>query len=193
LRLAPVGLLSVFAPRVVRRRDTLTVLRAVFVWWVVAPFLFLFGLVQINPERSGQAPVWMTILFAVYSIYGLASFVWARKRPLVPDTPELAAALYRAKFFLRLGLALAPSGMGFALMFLAGRLLFSLAGVAISLLALALSAPTQGDIERHQRQINAEGSSVSLLQALLSPSPGSDESRRIRGEVRERYRRKGRR
>src|SRR5688572_14903936 len=88
LPLAPLGLLSLFALRLLRRRGTLIVLRALFVWWVFALFLILYGVVQIDPGPDGPEPPWIPLLLGAYVLAGLGGVLWGRRNALVSDTAE---------------------------------------------------------------------------------------------------------
>jgi hypothetical protein len=56
-------------------------------------------------------------------------------------------------------------------MFLGGSLWIYLVGLPFGLIGLWIVAPTQSDIERRQREITEAGSSLSLLDALISVPP----------------------
>ncbi|HEV8621350.1 MAG TPA: hypothetical protein VGR33_00445, partial [Actinomycetota bacterium] len=60
---------------------------------------------------------------------------------------------------------------GFVGVFIGGSFWLYLLGLAFALPGLALIAPTRADIERRQRQIEAQGSSLSLLDALIDIPP----------------------
>jgi hypothetical protein len=63
----------------------------------------------------------------------------------------------------------APSVVAFIGTFFANKLWLYLVGLAFGFLGFALIAPTRADIERRQQQIAAQGSSLSLLEALMAP------------------------
>jgi hypothetical protein len=85
------------------------------------------------------------------------------------NTTQTLAASYRAVMFIGIGSANSAALFGFAGIFMGGN--FWLYLLAFALPGLALITPTRADIERRQRQIEAQGSSHSLLDTLIEIPP----------------------
>jgi len=76
--------------------------------------------------------------------------------------------------FIGIGCADSVALFGFVGIFIGGTIWLYLLGLAFALPGLALIGPTRADIERRQQQIAAQGSSLSLLEALMAP-PSRDQ------------------
>jgi hypothetical protein len=149
--------------------DGLTALRGLFVGLVSALFLFLFALSFIAPWNGGKAGLvpWLVVLLGVVGLWRARA---ARNRPLRIESLENLAVSYRANFFLGIGAAEAPALFAVVgVLFLAAKLWIYVEGLAFAVVGLGLIAPTRADIERRQRQIQAKGSALSLLEALIAP------------------------
>jgi hypothetical protein len=153
-----------------RQTNGLIVLRSVFLSLVVPLFLFLVALTFIEPWDGGDErwTPWMVLAIGVLSLAGIARI---RRRPLPVGSVKALALTYRSLFFIGIGLAEAAALWGIVGVFLGGSLWIYLVGLAFSLVGLRMVAPTEGDIERRQREIAAAGSSLSLLDALISMPP----------------------
>jgi O-antigen/teichoic acid export membrane protein len=156
-----------------RRRETngLIVLRSVFLGLIVPLLLFVVMLSFIEPWDGGDEGwvPWVVVVIGIASLAGLAGI---RRRPLPTTSPEALARLYRAWFFIGVGVASAAALWGFVGVFLGGSLWIYLVGLAFGLIGLWMIAPTRSDIERRQREITAAGSPLSLLDAIISvPRP----------------------
>ena len=151
--------------------DGLTALRFIFIGLVVSLFLFLVVLSFIVPWNGSGDAKWLLPAIAVVAAIGLARVRAARNRPLKIESRERLAGSYRANRFLGVGYSEAPAAF-FGAVFV-GKLWLYLVGLTSALVGLALIAPTRADIERRQQQIAAQGSSLSLLEALMSP-PSQD-------------------
>jgi hypothetical protein len=81
--------------------------------------------------------------------------------------PRSLAISYRAIFFVSAASAVTPVLAGICGVFIGGSLWVALEGLAFTVPALALVAPTRSNIERRQREIDALGSPLSLGQALM--------------------------
>jgi hypothetical protein len=114
-------------------------------------------------------PGWLVLVVVAFGVYTLGAELWARARKLPGRTASELAAAYRGMFFIQYGLALTPALGGFAVCFIEQRVLPYLIGCAFSLVAMAMAAPTSGEIQRRQEQLNAQGVNVSLGQALTAP------------------------
>lgn len=152
-----------------RRRETngLVILRSLFIALVAALFLFIVALSFIAPWDGGDERwvPWLVILGGIVSLAWVSSI---RQRPLRATSLEGLANWYRALFFIGVGMAVAAVMWGFVGVFLGGSLWIYLLGLAFGLVGMWMIAPTRRDIERRQREITAAGSSLSLLDALIS-------------------------
>lgn len=75
--------------------------------------------------------------------------------------------------FIGIGRADSVALFGFVGIFIGGTFWLYLLGLAFALPGLALIAPTRSDIQQRQQQIAAQGSSLSLLEALMA-QPSQD-------------------
>jgi O-antigen/teichoic acid export membrane protein len=142
-------------------------LRSIFLALVVALLLFLVPLSFVAPWDGGDERwvPWLVILGGILSLAWVSSI---RRRPLQATSLEGLANWYRALFFVGVGMAVSAVMWGFVGVFLGGSLWIYLLGLAFGLVGLWMIAPTRTDIERKQREITAAGSSLSLLDALIS-------------------------
>jgi O-antigen/teichoic acid export membrane protein len=152
-----------------RRRETngLIVLRSVFLGLIAALLLFAVPLSFIAPRDVGDEGwvPWAVVAIGIASLAGIARI---RRRPIPTTSPEALARVYRALFFIGVGVASAAALWGFVGVFLGGSLWIYLVGLAFGLVGLWMIAPTRSDIERRQQEIIAAGSPLSLLDALIS-------------------------
>jgi hypothetical protein len=152
-----------------RRRETngLVALRSVFLGLIVPLLLFIVVLGFIEPWDGGDEG-WVPWAVVVIGIASLAYVAWIRRRPLATTSLEALARVYRALFFIGVGVTSAAALSGFVGVFQGGSLWIYLVGLAFGLVGLWMIAPTRSDIERRQREITSAGSSFSLLDALIS-------------------------
>ena len=154
-----------------REANGLIALRSVFLGLIVPLLLFVVVLGFIEPWDGGDEG-WVP--WAVVAI-GIASLVYVariRRRHLPSTSPEALAHVYRAWFFIGVGVSSAAALWGFVGVLLGGSLWIYLVGLAFGLVGLWMIAPTRSDIERRQCEITAAGSPLSLLDALISvPRP----------------------
>ena len=153
-----------------KERNGLIVLRGRFLGFLVSLFLFVFAMSFIAPWDGGDER-WVPWAVAALGVYSLAAMAWIRRRPLATRSPEALAGSYRARFFIGVGLAQSAALFGLAGVFIGGSLWIYLLVLAFALIGLWTTAPTRLDIERSQREITAAGSSLSLLDALISVPP----------------------
>src|SRR5207253_1734314 len=92
---------------------------------------------------------------------------WVRARPLHVSSLRKIAASYRALTFMGIGSAEAPALAAFVGVFVMGAYWIYLVGLPISLTSLLLAGPKSREIARRQEQIDAQGSSLSLVQGLM--------------------------
>jgi hypothetical protein len=170
---AVVPILDLFARRHIERTSAnqLIALRAQFFYAVLPLFLFL-AILPFAASSSGSGKVdWFTFLVAGCGVLSLVNIRWLRRRPLMTNTTQTLAASYRAVLFIGVGSANSAALFGFVGVFIGGSFWLYLLGLAFALPGLALIAPTRADIERRQREIEAQGSSLSLLDALIDIPP----------------------
>ncbi len=167
-----VPILDVFARRHINRTSAnqLIALRAQFFTAISPLFLFLAILPFIASSGSDKVD-WLPFLVAGCGVLSLANILWLRRHALMTNTAQTLAASYRASMFIGIGSASSPALFGFAGIFVGEKFWLYLLGLAFALLGFALIAPTRADIERRQRQIEAQGSSFSLLDALIETPP----------------------
>ena len=152
--------------------DGLTVLRMLFLHFLFALLLFLVVLVLVlGEEEPKPIPGWMAVAFPVVLVGCLAGVAWARARPLVVSDETSLAGSYRTVFFLGVAYAEAAALFGFVGVFLVDRLTPYLIGLGVAVVGLTLIAPTRANIERRQREITAQGSTLSLGRTLVD-APG---------------------
>ena len=111
-----------------------------------------------------HVPLWLPIGLAATSLASLAGVLWARSQPM--DTSSMAKLAYRAAFFMGTAFAQTAALFGFVAVFFVSQLWPYLVGLPVSLIGLALVAPTRRDLERRQQQITAAGSPLELREAL---------------------------
>lgn len=113
--------------------------------------------------QSGTALAVLIVIAALQTSLVAAQ----RRRPLIGEEPEDFAAAYRTSVILRLACSESIALTGFVLSFLTGDPVTFYAGLALSVPAYLLAAPTGGDVARHQEQIAGSGVGVDLMAALL--------------------------
>jgi hypothetical protein len=157
--------------RAERTQTTVLVgLRSIFLRHLISLFLFLWAFRYIAPWDGGDER-WVPWTIAATGVYALVATAWVRRRPLVTGSAEALAGSYRANFYVGLGLAVSPALFGLCGVFIGDSLWVYLVGLAFTLVALWMIAPTRQNIERRQREITAAGSPLSLLDALTAVSP----------------------
>jgi heme exporter protein D len=156
--------------------DSLTSFRLAFVGLVFALLLFgyvLLFIVQSDRWWSADQSLWF--LWVALAVAGLAILYVQSVRVRSLDVTSLGklAATYRGVTFTGLGAAASPAFVSFIGVFIMGNYWIYLVGLAVSVLLLLQVGPTHREIARRQEQISYQGSSLSLVQALLeTPPPG---------------------
>lgn len=163
---AVVPFLAVFSRGAARTRLELT--RLVFSTVVVALFLLVVVVGVLVPwTSSGSVPVVVWLLLAA-GLVGLVGAAWARGRPVACRAGAELARAYRERVLGGVAFGEAPAVLGFVAALQADAAWPYLVGLALSLIALAVIAPTDGDVERKDAQLRASGCAQSLRQALLA-------------------------
>lgn len=145
--------------------------RGAFLGIVVALLLVFMSLPFIEPWDDGGNEGWMVWVVLLIGIVSIGYIARIRRRPLATTSPEALAGSYRALFFVGLGIAAGPALWGFLSAMVVHSVWISLIGLAFGLIGLRMIAPGQGDIARRQREIANSGSSLSLVDALVSVPP----------------------
>jgi hypothetical protein len=156
-----------------RRREAngLIALRSVFLGLIAVLTLFIVALSFIAPWDVGDEG-WVPWAVVAIGIASLAYIALIRRRPIPTTSLEALARVYRAWFFIGVGVASAAALGGLVGVFLGGSVWIYLVGLAFGIVGLWMIAPTRSDLERRQREIIAAGSTLSLLDALISvPMP----------------------
>ncbi|HEY3208797.1 MAG TPA: hypothetical protein VGL18_03260 [Actinomycetota bacterium] len=154
-------------------------LRVVFASLFLSLFLFLLMLTFIAPRSDGEAdPIWIPLFVGAYGAVSVALVRWTMMRPLDVRSARTVAGSYVSTVWLGIGLAQSPALFGFVSVFITGDLWLYVEGLVFATLDMVLIAPTRRNIDRRQRRIEADGSSVSLLEALMAtPFQGRDKDR----------------
>ena len=156
-----------------KRADPLMTLRLVFVAFPIALLLILYVLQVLTSDApNGHTPAWVGWALVACGLAALVGVSWARARPLPVSDQAALAASYRSNLFLGVAFAEFPALVGFAIVILTAELWPYLEGLAFALVGFALIAPIPGNIERRQQQITAQGSPLSLTEALRTTPPG---------------------
>jgi hypothetical protein len=168
------SLIPIAGPIIVRRsrQGTNALLSLRMIWVGIFSSLFLIGFVLffvIEPSRrfkTDQAS-WFPAVVAILGVVTVAVIRRHRSRPLDCQSVSSLIVSYRVRFLIDHGFAQAPALAAFVGSFLMGTWWIYLLGLAFSLSAMLLVAPTRREIDRRQEQIAAQGSSLSLGRALM--------------------------
>jgi hypothetical protein len=153
--------------------DGLKLLRIIFLTMAGSHLVLLTALPSVLPEEGGSVSplfLWLTLFSG---LYGVGGALWARSRPVELSSPESLAGSYRANFFIGVAMAHSAGLIGYSVSFIVGAVWPYLIGLVFAAIGLIITAPTRGNLNRRQRQITAQGSPLSLLEALKGSPPGS--------------------
>ena len=159
-----------------RRRnvDGITRLRALYLQRFITLVSFFVVLSFVTREDIGRRTAawvpWVVIAVGICSLSGLIwlrSDRWLRFKGLDALDPKAAASAYKGVFLIGIGLVYSVVLMGYVGVFLSGRIVIYLLGLAFGVPGFLFIAPSQGDIERRQRQLDERGATFSLGQALM--------------------------
>lgn len=145
-------------------------LRRIYLVLVGSLLLFIIAFSFVTPWDGGDEG-WTPIAVFALGVFQLVAVIRVNGRPLSTQTPEQLAATYRSRFFIGIGMAEAAALWGVCGMFIEGSLWIYLVGLAFALAGFAIIAPSRANIERKQHQIRAQGSPLSLGQALTDFVP----------------------
>ena len=154
--------------------DVLTTVRVVFLSWLAAQ-LAIVAIVRLIAEGGrDDAPVGPGVFAGGVCLFGLLSFVFARGATPKFDGsgPAELAGSYQTRFFLRMALASSAFLMGFVGTFIVGEWWLVLVGLPFSLAGFAATVPTRSNLRRLQEKVEREGSTLDLLEVLLSTKAG---------------------
>jgi hypothetical protein len=137
------------------------------------PFALVLFMIQSSKPRS--APGRDRLVATVVLVVGAAAFLlirWIRNRPLRHDDHSGLAESYRGSVLIGIALAETPALVGFTGSFFIADIWPYLLAAAISTGLLLWIAPGRREIERRQRQIQEQGSPLSLGAALVQAPAG---------------------
>lgn len=150
------------------QRTLLELMRMIFLSIAVALLLLLFVLTFVVPwTTQEQVPTVVWLLLAA-GLVGPAGASWARGRAVPCRAGAELARAYQQRMFVGVAFGEAPALLGFVAAFQADAIWPYLVGMALSLIALGMVAPTEGDVERKETQLRAGGCAQSLREALSS-------------------------
>jgi len=102
-----------------------------------------------------------------------------RSRKVDITSPQKLTASFMSKMFIGIGYAESAALVAFVGAFVMSTLWIYFVGLASSTLNLALVAPSKREITRRQEQIAAQGSPLSLGQALMEIPPSGSRKDRV--------------
>ena len=180
------GLLDVFAPwRIVGRTkrlshlDGLTTTRIIWLVLIESLLLFLITLSFIAHDRPAHpAGGWLLAVALVGCASAFLTFNVIQRTSLKGGEPEALLKSYQMRFFIGFAEAEVAALFGFVVVFVTGRLVSYVIGLAFTLVGMMLVAPTTKNLARDQRALREQGSSLSLVEVLMSgPPPGAKRRR----------------
>jgi hypothetical protein len=169
--------LILFVPGVLQYRvrhaagDGLVLLRDVFVSFVGS--LVLFGVILtfvVAGRQRGSPWPWAVAILAIGVICAVVPNVVAR--PLDCSIDLKLAGSYRTRFYTRMAFAEIPAMFAFVFAFTNGPAWLYYFGAVITLVRMAMAAPTPTAIRRDQDELDAQGCERSLVAALRRLPPG---------------------
>jgi len=152
--------------------DGLTSLRTIWLALVLSLFLFLLTLSFVVNDRRVHRPMkWWLVGVALAGCSSLLLTAEIKRRPLRSESPEALAKSYLSHFFIGFAQSEIAALLGFVAVFITGRLWPYLEGLSFTLAGMILVAPTAGNLDRYQSKLRAQGSSLSLVEALKEGLP----------------------
>jgi hypothetical protein len=170
-----VGPLLMRRARTAAAMDPVTSFRLIYAGLVFSLLTFAWVLLLIV-ERDrwfvNDQSNWYIWVVLVACLADLLFLRLVRSRPLKLDSPGLLAGSYRGLTFIGIGIAESGALIAFVGVFVMGTYWIYLVGLAFALFGLSEIGPTRREIQRRQQQIEEQGSSLSLITALMSPGSG---------------------
>jgi hypothetical protein len=148
----------------------LMVARTVFVGIFVAPFLFLFVLSSVvTGSGRWSSPGGWGWAAAGFGTVGLLAAAALRRQSLRDSDADALLRSWNSALFIGIGRACLPEFAALVLTITSHRLWVFVIGLAFTVVCLLLVAPSRGNIERRQSQLDARGTPLSLGQVLMTP------------------------
>jgi hypothetical protein len=161
--------LSLFSLRDRSRENAIVGLRSMFVRLAVSLWLFALILLFVVPGDRWWATdtnAWFLAVVLGMGLLGNLVLRAGRRRRLDTTSPRKLAASFLARTFINFGLAESIALVGFAGAFVMDALWIYLVGLAFATIGFMSFGPTKRELDRRQRQIEEQGSQLSLLGAL---------------------------
>ena len=168
------GLVFPFVPMLGARRamsgtNGLIVMRQA--WCAFVGGITVVGVVVVVLRLSGgfEAAIDGSTAALAVAVIGVLAQLFASRGlpPLTGDNERAVATRFQRSFFLRIALAEAPALVGFVAFILSGNAAVYFVGYTISAFGLVRCAPTAARLEATQQRLEASGSGVNLLAALV--------------------------
>lgn len=151
--------------------DALTGMRALFITWLETPLLIIFVVWVIfrDEAKSGSIePRWFVAGLAVFSLVTLALIRYFGAKRLDAGDRDKLVGSFTSVFFVRMALAQAVFLIGFVGAFVTGQWWMVLVGLPFTLVGFFIAAPTRSNLARAQEELNRQGTTLDLVQALLA-------------------------
>lgn len=148
----------------------LTVLGSIrlIVTTVFVAMALLLIVVGVSMPWGSSEPVpghsWAVVGFG--AVIAAVGVVVVRRRQVPCGDAEQVANAYRGRALIGVAVAEVPALLSFLAAFLADQAWLYLVGAVIAAVAFAMVAPTEGDLDRKESELRAQGCAVSLRQAL---------------------------
>lgn len=168
--LIPVVDIKYFVPRAERDKlPTVTEARASWIRFAMAQsMLVVIVILVVAQSPRPKSPPFMYAAITVFGIALGAAIGIAFRKPRIPRSGSLGPA-YWARLLMRSAGAMVPVLLGYLSTFASGHLWLVISGWIVTLVMLALIAPTRRNIDRDQQYLNEKGCQQSLWSDLLEP------------------------
>ncbi len=157
------------------RNNALDVMRGIFLGLVSELLLIFVVLFAIKDQFEPHDRTWFVAVIGLDAALALARLPALERKVLSADTEARLITIYRAVFFIGVGLSVSIALWGFVGVWITGHIWMYPVALALSLLALTRMAPSRRNIDRLQRQIDEIHPDLSLGRALTTvpgwPSP----------------------
>ena len=153
--------------------NALTALRAVFLSMLGAQLVIvvLVWLIMKDESESSSSAGLFAAGVAVAGLVALGAIRYFAARPLEAVDASGVAGSYRTAFFLKIAFAQMPLMLGFVGSFVTDAWWVVFVGLPFSLAGFAMAAPTSGNLAREQARLRSQGSSLDLVDALVTAQP----------------------